>query len=153
MDEFMAAAIAEARKGSRLGHGGPFGAVVVLNGRIVSRAHNEVVGSNDPTAHAETLAIRRAAKRLKRFNLKDCELYASCEPCPLCLAAVLWSRIKTVHYGATRKDAARIGFDDSVFYDFLKGKRSVAMRETREHRDECLKPMAEWHARKDRVLY
>ena len=107
------------------GHGGPFGAVITRKGKIVAEGWNQVLISNDPTAHAEVVAIRKASKKLKKFDLSDCEIYTSCEPCPMCLAAVYWSRIKKIYYGNSRKDAARIHFDDDEFYREIKQKISA----------------------------
>lgn len=126
---FLGLAIKEALLGVRKGHGGPFGAIVVREGKVISRAHNEVVIRNDPTAHAEVQAIRKAAKKLKRFHLQDCVIYASCQPCPMCLSAVLWSRIKGVYFAVGRESAAKVGFSDKVILDIVKGsKRGVSQR-------------------------
>src|ERR1044071_8610093 len=110
--KLMRQAIRITIKKRRVGYGGPFGAVVVRKGKIVGRGWNQVTSTNDPTAHAEIVAIRDACKRLKTFQLRDCELYASCEPCPMCLSAIYWARFKRVYYANTRKDTAKIGFDD-----------------------------------------
>ncbi|MEZ5334004.1 MAG: nucleoside deaminase [Methanolobus sp.] len=99
----MQVAIDEAREGMKQNHGGPFGAIIVKNGKIISRAHNEVLKTNDPTAHAEVLAIRRASSILKKFDLSDCEIYTSSQPCPMCLAAIYWARIKNSITAQTRK--------------------------------------------------
>ncbi|MEM8883228.1 MAG: nucleoside deaminase [Planctomycetota bacterium] len=112
----MQEAVAEARAGVRNGDGGPFGAVIVKDGAILARAHNEVLKTNDPTAHAEVLAIRRAATQLGTPHLTGCELYTTCEPCPMCLAAIHWARLDRVIYAETRDSAARIGFDDAKFH-------------------------------------
>src|SRR4030042_4218292 len=120
--EFMKAALREGRKGVLANEGGPFGAVIVKGSKIVSRAHNSVVKTNDPTAHAEILAIREASSKLRRFSLSDCEIYTSCEPCPMCLAAIHWARIPVLFFGCTRTDAAAIGFDDEFFYRVLRGQ-------------------------------
>ena len=128
---YLARAIALATDGMREGLGGPFGAVVVHQGRIIAEASNEVVASNDPTAHAEVLAIRRAASALATFSLRGTTLYASCEPCPMCLGAIFWSRVDAVVYAATRSDAARAGFDDEAFYGELArspAERSIPIR-------------------------
>ena len=101
--EFMEEAVREALVGVRAGDGGPFGAVVVQNGKVISRAHNEVLSSNDPTAHAEILAIRKASSVLKRYDLSDCVIYTTCEPCPMCFAAIHWSRIKRIFFGCDRQ--------------------------------------------------
>src|SRR6516164_3076848 len=113
---FMRAAIRLSIQMMRRGQGGPFGAVVVRKGRIVGRGCNQVTSVNDPTAHAEIVAIRDACRRLKTFQLDQCDLYTSCEPCPMCLSAIYWARIRQVFYGNTRKDAAKIAFDDDFIY-------------------------------------
>ncbi|MBM3540264.1 MAG: nucleoside deaminase, partial [Alphaproteobacteria bacterium] len=112
----MRRAIALSRERSATGEGGPFGAVVVRDGTIISEGWNQVVGGNDPTAHAEIVAIRRACAHRGSFSLDGCEIYTSCEPCPMCLAAILWARIGRIYYANTRVDAAAIGFDDDYFY-------------------------------------
>ena len=111
-DQFMREAIRLADEGMQGGRGGPFGCVIVRGGRIVGRGNNRVTSTNDPTAHAEVTAIRDACANLKTFQLTDCELYTSCEPCPMCLSAIYWARIPTVHFANTRQDAADIGFDE-----------------------------------------
>ena len=108
-DDFMNEAIAEAAAGVAAGEGGPFGAVVVKNGRVVARGHNQVVAHGDPTAHAEVQAIRAACRELGSFDLSGCEIYATCEPCPMCFAAIHWARLDRVRFGATRADAAAVG--------------------------------------------
>ncbi len=137
----------------RKNHGGPFGAVVVQGGRVLARAHNRVIENRDPTAHAEILAIRAAAKRLKRFDLSDCALYSTCEPCPMCLAAVYWAGIKKVYYGCTGRDAERIGFRDKLFYDLIRKRPRRSLEMVRIERRECLKLFEEWQQKKDRVMY
>jgi tRNA(Arg) A34 adenosine deaminase TadA len=125
---FLKHALKIAEKGIDTGHG-PFGAVIVKNGRLVAEASNEVVISNDPTAHAEVLAIRRASSFLKAHDLTDCVLYASCEPCPMCLGAIYWSGIGKVVYASDRNDAERSGFSDRLIYDEIildPGKRKVS---------------------------
>ncbi|HEY9171800.1 MAG TPA: nucleoside deaminase [Verrucomicrobiae bacterium] len=138
----------------RQNRGGPFGAVVVRRGRIVGRGWNCVTSTNDPTAHAEVMAIRDACRRLKTFSLDGCEIYSSCEPCPMCLAAIYWARLRRVYFGNTRKDAARIGFDDALLY------REVARPISRRRlpltpllRREALVAFAEWAAKTDKVPY
>src|SRR5580698_1026751 len=129
--KFMGEAIRSSVQMMRRGQGGPFGAVVVRRGKIVGRGWNQVTSGNDPTAHAEVTAIRDACKRLKTFQLTDCELYTSCEPCPMCLSAMYWSRLKKVYYGNTRKDAAKIDFDDDFIYREIPlpmKKRKLPMR-------------------------
>ena len=115
----MEEAVRLSREGMRSNVGGPFGSVVVLDGQIIARGWNEVVATNDPTAHAEVCAIRRACAVLGTFRLDDCDIYASCEPCPMCLAAIYWARIRRIYFANTRDDAASIGFDDATFYDQL----------------------------------
>ena len=115
--EFMAEAIRLADENLKTGKGGPFGAVVVQNGVIVGKAGNSVTSTNDPTAHAEVNAIRDACKNLNTFQLDDCEIYTSCEPCPMCLGAIYWARPKKVYYACTKADAADAGFDDSFIYE------------------------------------
>ena len=138
----------------RRNHGGPFGAVVVRKGRIVGRGWNQVTSTNDPTAHAEICAIRDACRRLRVFQLDDCELYTSCEPCPMCLSAIYWARLRRVCYGNTRKDAARIGFDDDFIYREVAAaisRRKIPMKQLL--RKEALAAFAEWTAKVDKVRY
>ena len=113
---FLERAIELSRMGMTNEHGGPFGSVIVRNDEIVGEGYNMVIATNDPTAHAEIVAIREACKRLKTFQLHDCEIYTSCEPCPMCLGAIYWSRPKRVIYANTRSDAAAIKFDDEFIY-------------------------------------
>ncbi len=115
--EFMEEAIRLSQKCLETGKGGPFGAVVVKDGEIVGRGNNSVTLNNDPTAHAEVMAIRDACKNLNTFQLTNCEIYTSCEPCPMCLGAIYWARPKHVYYAANQEDAAKAGFDDSFIYD------------------------------------
>lgn len=119
--QFMLAAIDEAEKNLLTNDGGPFGAVIVKDGKIIARGHNEVLKNNDPTCHAEMQTIRAACEALGTFDLSGCVLYTSCYPCPMCLAATVWANIKVVYYGNTAEDAAAIGFRDDYIYDFIKG--------------------------------
>lgn len=114
--EYMQEAIRQAGLNVENGHGGPFGAVIVRNGTIIAATANKVTSSNDPTAHAEIVAIREACKTLGTFDLSGCEIYASCEPCPMCLGAVMWARLDKLYFAASREDAADAGFDDELFY-------------------------------------
>ena len=116
---FMYLAAEEARKGMEAGHGGPFGCIVTRGDEVIGRGHNEVLSSNDPTAHAEVVAIRDACETLQFYQLTGCEVYCSCEPCPMCLGAIYWARPDKVYYANTRDDAAAIGFDDRFIYDEL----------------------------------
>ncbi|MCL4789027.1 MAG: nucleoside deaminase [Verrucomicrobia bacterium] len=138
----------------RSNHGGPFGAVVVRRGKIVGRGWNRVTSTNDPTAHAEVMAIRQACRRLKRFELQDCDIYASCEPCPMCLAAIYWARIRRVFYANTQRDAAGIGFDDGLIYRELRqpiSRRKIPMKQFL--RNESIKAFTEWKRKADKTLY
>jgi guanine deaminase len=152
--KFMREAIRLSIQMMRRGKGGPFGAVVVRKGKIVGRGSNQVTSVNDPTAHAEIVAIREACKRLKTFQLDDCDLYTSCEPCPMCLSAIYWARLGNVFYGNTRQDAARIDFDDDFIYREVAlpiGKRTLKMKQLLH--DEALAAFAEWQRKTDKVLY
>jgi guanine deaminase len=152
--EFMRAAIRISLRKMRSNHGGPFGAVVVRHGKIVGRGWNRVTSTNDPTAHAEVMAIRQACRRLKRFQLEDCEIYASCEPCPMCLSAIYWARIKRVFYANTRQDAARFDFDDDFIYREIQ--QPVSRRKIPMHqflRDEAIKAFTEWKRKADKTPY
>ncbi len=150
MDRFMAVAVNEASKGVDANDGGPFGAVVVRKGKIISRAHNEVVRTNDPTMHAEINAIRKAARKLNTVDLSGCVMYATCEPCPMCLAAMCWARIKKFYYGCTSDDAAKIGFRDKKIHSTMRGS-SIPSEQI--HRNECLTEFTKWRRMKGRVLY
>jgi guanine deaminase len=150
----MKAAIEEARKGFNHNHGGPFGAVIVRDGEMIANAHNEVLNINDPTAHAEILAIRKACSLLGNYDLSDCEIYSTSEPCPMCFSAIHWSRLKRLYFGTNRDDVAVIGFDDSLIYDILSGKAQVVQMESiNVERDSCLGLLEEWEAKPDKVLY
>lgn len=150
----MRAAIRLSRAKMRANCGGPFGAVVVRDGKIVARGWNRVTSANDPTAHAEVMAIRAACKKLKSFHLADCELYTSCEPCPMCLAAIYWARLDQVYYANTRRDAARVRFDDDWIYREVArpiARRKIPMRQLL--RREALEVFAEWQAKGDKLVY
>jgi tRNA(Arg) A34 adenosine deaminase TadA len=136
------------------GHGGPFGAVVVKDGAIIARGYNRVTSTNDPTAHAEVVAIREACRVLGSFQLIGCEVYSSCEPCPMCLAALYWARPLRVYFACTREDAARIGFDDQVIYDEIA--RPIAERTlelVQVDHPGSLQAMKRWSEKLDRVKY
>jgi tRNA(Arg) A34 adenosine deaminase TadA len=150
----MREAIRLSRDGMQSGHGGPFGCIIVKDGVVVGRGNNRVTSTCDPTAHAEVVAIREACAALKTFSLPGCALYTSCEPCPMCLAAIYWARLDVIYYANTRSDAAEIGFDDDLIY------REVALAV--EHRsktmkallrDEALDVFREWTGKTDRVPY
>ncbi|HIH94008.1 TPA: nucleoside deaminase [Methanosarcina acetivorans] len=134
--------------------GGPFGAVITKNGKIISESCNQVTVLNDPTAHAEISAIREAARKLNAPDLKGCEIYASCEPCPMCLGAIYWARIDRVFFANTREDADNIGFDDSFIYEEIPRslrERSIEFRQLL--REEALEAFREWEATEDKVEY
>ena len=150
--KFMRVAIRISLEKMRRNQGGPFGAIVVRHGKIVARGWNRVTSTNDPTAHAEIMAIRLACRRLHKFHLDDCELYASCEPCPMCLAAIYWARLKRVYYGNTCKDAAKIGFDDGRVYGEIAlpiSRREIPMIQLL--RKEALKVFVEWKEKPDKI--
>lgn len=118
--QFMQEAIALSLENVNLSEGGPFGALIVKEGKVIAKGKNQVTANNDPTAHAEMVAIRQACQKLKTFQLRECELYTSCEPCPMCLGAIYWARLDRVYYANTQEDAAQIGFDDRFIYEELK---------------------------------
>ena len=133
---------------------GPFGAVIVKNEKIIAEGSNKVTSTNDPTAHGEIVAIREACKQLNNFSLSGCELYSSCEPCPLCLSAIYWARINKIYYANTREDARKIDFDDSFIYSEIKkniDERKILM--TQLMRDEALKSFELWDKKTDKVKY
>ncbi len=152
--DFLNSAIKEAEIGINSGDGGPFGAIIVKDGVIISSAHNEVISSNDPTAHAEILAIRRASEKLCRFDLSDCEIYSTCEPCPMCFSAIHWAKIKKLYYGCTNQDAAKIGFDDKFIYDVIKGDSiDSRLKSIQINRDKCLPLFKLWDNKTDKTPY
>jgi len=151
---FMQQAITLSRKSSTTNEGGPFGCVVVKNNEVVGRGWNRVTSTNDPTAHAEVVAIRDACKNLDTFQLDNCEIYTSCEPCPMCMGAIYWARPKVVYYANTREDAAGIGFDDSFIYDELNCAiqvRKILM--VRVGAQDAIKVFEEWNDKIDKTVY
>ena len=152
--EFMDAAIQMAIEGVRSGQGGPFGAVVVKDGVIVGRGNNRVTSTNDPTAHAEVIAIRDACNNLGTFQLEGCEIYTSCEPCPMCLGAIYWARPSKLYYGCNKHDAAEINFDDDFIYKEIaidNEKRKIPF--IAYMRDEALASFKAWTDKDDRIAY
>ena len=136
------------------GNGGPFAALVVKNGQIISRGINRVTSTNDPTAHAEVVAISEACKTLDTYQLDDCEIYTSCEPCPMCLGAIYWARPRKIYFANTRHDAAQIGFDDSFIYDEISLPVTDRGIETEQlMRDEALSAFVAWQNKSDRIDY
>lgn len=151
---FMREAIRLSIENMRAGNGGPFGAVVVKDGKIIARGFNQVTSSNDPTAHAEVVAIREACKVLNSFQLDDCEIYTSCEPCPMCLGAIYWARPSKMYYANTKKDAANIGFDDQFIYEELDlplDKRQLAAEQLLQ--DEAIVAFKEWEEKINKIEY
>jgi guanine deaminase len=153
-EKYLRLALEEGVRGVRTNRGGPFGAVVVQGDRVIAAACNEVTSRNDPTAHAEVQAIRAACEALGSFQLTDCDVYASCEPCPMCLGALYWARPRAVYYAASREDAATAGFDDSDIYDEM-GKEPSARRLNiqRLRLDGALRPFDAWRALPVRTRY
>jgi len=152
--DFMRQAIALAFKGMRSEAGGPFGAVVVRNGHIIGRGYNRVLADRDPTAHAEIVAIREACRHLNHFQLTDCTLYASCEPCPMCLGAIFWARPKRLVYGCTRSDAAGIDFDDAHIYEQMRRSPDQwSIPSTQTLREEALLAFEEYRSKPNKIHY
>ncbi|ALJ00304.1 nucleoside deaminase [Rufibacter tibetensis] len=153
-ENFMREAIRLSIEKMREGKGGPFGAVVVKNGEIIAHGFNNVTSSNDPTAHAEVDAIRKACQVLGTFQLTGCELYTSCEPCPMCLGAIYWARLDKVYYGNTKADAAAVGFDDAFIYEELElplHSRSLSMEQLLH--EEALEGFKAWEQHEGRTDY
>ncbi|MBS4041556.1 MAG: nucleoside deaminase [Flavobacteriales bacterium] len=152
--KFMHEAIELSRNGMMNNEGGPFGAIVVKGSEIVGRGNNRVTSSNDPTAHAEVVAIRDACKKLNTFQLDDCVMYTSCEPCPMCLGAIYWARPSKVYYANTKKDAASIGFDDDFIYQEIQiplGERQIPFEQISP--EEAWKVFEEWQNKTDKTEY
>ncbi len=151
---FMKEAVKLSRQNLELKHGGPFGALIVMEGNIISRGWNQVLRLNDPTAHAEVMAIRNACKELNDYVIAGATIYCSCEPCPMCLSAIHWARISRIVYGNTHKDAASIGFDDAVIYDQLSKpvhERIISMKQCAH--SEARQVFDEWNQMEDKILY
>lgn len=151
---FMREAIRLSVEKMEAGFGGPFGAVVVRDGEIIARGYNNVLATNDPTAHAEVDAIRKACQALGTFQLSDCELYTSCEPCPMCLGAIYWARPRKVYYGNSKTDAADAGFDDQFIYDEIDKdapERSIPMEQML--REEAQEAFEKWTKKEDKQVY
>ena len=134
--------------------GGPFGCVIVKNNKIIAEGFNKVTMNNDPTAHGEIVAIREACKKLNVFNLSGCDLYSSCEPCPMCLSAMYWSRVENIFYANTRIDAKNIDFDDSFIYsEISKDLKNRKIKMYQMHRDDALKAFKIWENKEDKIKY
>ena len=158
MNKYMKIANELAQQNILTNHGGPFGAVIVKDGVIVGKGNNQVVLKNDPTAHAEIVAIRAACKTLNTFNLTGCEIYTNCYPCPMCLSAIIWSNIKVVYYGNTKEDAADIGFRDDIIYKFIQNMNdenstSEILKTIPMDRDETIKVFNSFKEKADKTIY
>lgn len=151
---FMQRAVALSAERMRAGLGGPFGAVIVRDGRIIAEGFNKVTSANDPTAHAEVTAIREACARLASFSLQGCVIYTSCEPCPMCLAAIYWARLDAIYFANTRHDAAAIGFDDDHIYrEIPKDLSERAIATVRLDLKEARDIFEEWREKPDKIMY
>lgn len=153
MNEYLRRAKENAERGMMNHEGGPFGAVITdQQGNIVAEGNNQVLKQKDPTAHAEIVAIREACKKLNTYDLSEYILYTSCEPCPMCLSAIIWANIKSVYYACTKEDAGGIGFRDDVIYDYLKGKNRDLIHLEQKDRDECIQ-LFEKYQKENRTIY
>lgn len=152
MNHWMQIACDEAIEGMMTNEGGPFGAIIMCDDVIIASAHNEVLKSNDPTAHAEINAIRKASHTLGKFDLSDCVLYTTCYPCPMCMGAIFWARIPIVYYASSMDDAARGGFDDRVFYTMIRDpESSLDLRPIDAEKGKEL--FQKWNKKGDKTLY
>ena len=152
--KFMKKAISLAEENLKTNAGGPFGAVVVKDGEIIGKGGNRVTSQNDPTAHAEIVAIREAAKNLGSFDLSGCEIFTSCEPCPMCLGAIYWARLDRLYYAATKDDAAKADFDDSFIYEEIsKPKDQRKLQSIQLMREDAVKVFEEWIKKEDKIPY
>lgn len=152
--KMMSYAVQMALESAQTKNGGPFGAIIVKNGEIVGFGKNSVTTKNDPTAHAEVMAIRDACQNLNTFQLEDCEIYTSCEPCPMCLGAIYWARLNKIYYAASQHDAAKIGFDDNFIYVELakeKSERFIKMNQLQP--DGYLEPFEFWQKTTEKITY
>ena len=153
MNKYMSLANELAEENLTTNNGGPFGACIVKNGEIIGKGANCVLCNNDPTAHAEIMAIRDACKNIGSYDLSGCEIYTSCYPCPMCLSAIIWSNIKMVYYGNSVKDACDIGFRDKYIYDYIKGINNDVLNLESIDRDETIKIFNEYKEKQDKTIY
>ena len=153
MNEFMKVADNLAKDNLKTNVGGPFGACIVKDDKIVGSGSNHVLANNDPTAHAEVMAIRDACKNLKTYDLSGCTLYTSCYPCPMCLSAIIWANIKCVYYGNTKEDAASIGFRDDYIYDYIKNMNDDTLKLVSMNREETIKTFNDFKDKEDKIIY
>lgn len=153
-EKFMKEAISLSEKGVQDNEGGPFGCIIVKDNKVIGRGNNKVTSTNDPTAHAEIIAIREACKSLGEFQLEGCEIYTSCEPCPMCLGAIYWARPQIIYYANTREDAAKIGFDDSMIYEEMKADvKSRKIPAIHLGLKEAQKVFKKWSQKNDKTGY
>ena len=153
-EKFMHEAVLLSENGINKSDGGPFGCVIVKQNKIIGRGHNKVTSTNDPTAHAEIIAIREACKALGTFQLEGCEIYTSCEPCPMCLGAIYWARPDIIYYANTRKDASEIGFDDSLIYEEINADlKTRKIPIINIGNEEAKKVFKKWQKKKDKTCY
>ena len=155
MNKYMDEAIKLSEENLINNVGGPFGACIVKDGVIIGKGSNHVLGNNDPTAHAEIMAIRDACDNINSYDLSGCELYTTCYPCPMCLSAIIWANIKKVYYGNTKEDAANIGFRDDYIYDFIKddcSDKNVLILESMD-REETIKAFEKYSDKEDKTIY
>ena len=151
---FLEMAIELSRKGMQNSQGGPFGCVVVRDEKVVGEGYNQVTSSNDPTAHAEVVAIRAACQKLGTYQLTECEIYTSCEPCPMCLASAYWARIDAIYYGANAADAAKAGFDDAFLYDEMRKQHAErTIPSTQMLREEAGESFKAWLESPNKIQY
>lgn len=158
MNKYMKIAKELAEENLKTNVGGPFGACVVKNGKIIGKGSNQVLGSNDPTSHAEIVAIREACKNINSYDLSDCELYANCYPCPMCLSAIIWSNIKKVYYGNTKEEASKIGFRDDYIYNYIKNiadnvDNKTTLEFERIDQEETIKEFDTYMEKEDKTIY
>jgi len=158
MNKYMKIAIELAEDNLKTNVGGPFGACVVKDGKIIGKGSNHVISNNDPTAHAEIMAIREACKTINSYDLSNCELYTTCYPCPMCLSAIIWANIKKVYYGNTRKDAKMIGFRDDDIYNYIKEREELNKTEKlielkNIDREETIKNFKDFMKKEDKTIY
>ena len=155
MNEYMKIANELAKSNLKTNAGGPFGACIVKDGKVIGKGSNHVLSSNDPTAHAEIVAIREACKTINSYDLTGCKIYSNCFPCPMCLSAIIWSNIKDVYYGNTKEDAAKIGFRDDFIYEYIKNNMSgeEILNMTKIDSVETIKTFNDFQNKEDKIVY
>ena len=153
INQWMKHAINDAQIGINNGDGGPFGAVIIQNNKLIASAHNHVLKTNDPSAHAEIMAIRNATHKLQTPHLTNCELYTTCEPCPMCWGAIYWSRISTIYYGCTNQDAGKLGFLDETMHQTFNIQHPKSLKITQINHKECLELFENWDNQSEKTLY